>query len=211
MANQRQTYQVGDLIYIVSTKGNGPPAIVPAIVSEENARKVRKPDGIHEIISYRVTVGPKGRQKLVTLDQINGDVYSSLDVIRDVLLQTLTEFVDNVIKETSNSANEWYGIRGDQEYMDSTPKGKLDPAELMNAVKNPNASSGLLDSSLQEENMKGTVDTRMSLQDNIRRMVTPEDEIAQELLINNNNNAGGQQLMDIVLPDGTRTKVRMKE
>lgn len=204
MAGQ-QTYNMGQIIYILSNKSQ---TVVPAIVDEQVVRKIRKADGIHEVVSYKLCIGPKDRQQVVDLARIDGEVFESLEGIRETLVERLTGFVDELVKNTQKNVLNWYGITADNQIIDSVKgesgtESKFDPAQLVHAVNNNLSIQGSSSQhSLQLQQQQATMNPHMTLRDNIRAMVEPEDEM-QGLALNN------QGPQTVIMPDGTRVQVKL--
>jgi hypothetical protein len=213
MAGQ-QTYNMGQIIYILSNKSQ---AVVPAIVDEQVVRKIRKADGIHEVVSYKLCIGPKDRQQVVDLAKIDGEVFDSLESIRDVLVERLTGFVDDLVKTTQKNVLNWYGIATDNQLVetirgDQTPEGKFDPAQLVHAVNNniPIHGGSVTAHSLQLQQPMPTqqqgINPHMSVRDNIRAMVEEPEDGMQGLAI---GNPGDNTPKTVILEDGTRVQVKL--
>lgn len=205
MAGQ-QTYNMGQIIYILSNKSQ---AVVPAIVDEQVVRKIRKADGIHEVVSYKLCIGPKERQQVVDLARVDGEVFDSLESIRVTLIERLTGFVDDLVKNTQKNVLNWYGITADNQLVDTfgqdtTNEGKFDPAQLVHAVNNGLPIQNAPQHALQLQQQQQAVNPHMSLKDNIRAMVEDHEDGMQGLAIQGNH---GPQT--VILEDGTKVQVKL--
>jgi hypothetical protein len=201
MAGQ-QVFNMGQIIYILSNKTQ---SVVPAIVDEQVVRKIRKADGIHEVVSYKLCIGPRDRQQVVDLARIDGEVFDSLDSIRDTLIERLTGFVDELVKNTQKNVMNWYGVSADNQLVDTfnqetTSEGKLDPAQLVQAANNGLALQGTHHRGLVQQG----VNPHMSIRDNIRAMVEPQEDGMQGLGLPGNSGA-----QTVILEDGTAVKVNL--
>jgi hypothetical protein len=198
MAGQR-TYNIGQIIYIMSDKNQ---SVVPAIVAEEDSRKIRKQDGIHEVVSYKLCIGPKERPKFVELSRINGEVFESLDAVRETLVGRLTSFVDELVKNTQLNVSNWYGITADNQVLDQTDdvskSSKIDPEQLIHAVNNNVPIHNALNQHPLQLQNNGMVPSN-NLRDNIRAMVQDDEELP----------GMGQQTPQLVkMPDGTLVPIK---
>jgi len=214
MAEQQTHFNIGQIIYILSNKSQ---SVVPAIVAEEDFRKVRKLDGVHEVVNYKLCIGPKDRQRIVSLSQIDGEVYMSLEDIRAHLIQRLTAFVDDLVSTTLGNVQKWYGVTANNQVLESSPnetgtEPKLDPGDIIHAVNNniPLQAQGQthplqLNGGVQQPQAQA-VNPHMSLRDNIRQMVIPEEEDPMQGLGLNQGQHPSQQY--VILPDGTRAPLR---
>lgn len=202
MAGQ-QAYNIGQIIYILSNKSQ---SVVPAIVAEEDFRKIRKLDGVHEVMNYKLCIGPKDRQRIVELSRIDGEVFESLEEIRTTLVNRLTEFVDGVIKTTQTNISNWYGVTSENQVLDGTNSNmnngeKFDPEQLINSVNGntPLQNQTKLQHPLLNQSQVG-IGSQGNLRENIRAMVSDEAESFE-----------GSGLQMVILPDGTKVPVKINE
>jgi len=98
-------------------------------------------DGVS--VSYRIAIGPSGKQKVVDLTRVDGEVYGSLDEIRQIMVDKLTVYVNELCEQTQAKVQAWYGVQLQQQgnVMSNNNGDKVDPAELLNQVSNPNFHS----------------------------------------------------------------------
>lgn len=185
MINQQQTLQKGQLIFILSNKTQ---SVVPAIIAEKH--QIDRLDG-SQAVFYKVKVGPPGRAQIVDLNRIDGELFTSLEEIRASMMQTLTEFVNNLIDKAQNQVNQWYGVQGSITQAPSangSPGQKLDPEQLISAVTNnisvqqgnqqtlmspQQPTHPLL---IQQQQQQQSTMNQGSLNEHLRSMVTPVDE-----------------------------------
>jgi hypothetical protein len=212
MAGQ-QTYNMGQIIYILSNKSQ---AVVPAIVEEQVVRKIRKADGVHEVVSYKLCIGPKERQQVVDLARVDGEVFDSLESIRSILVERLTVFVDELVKTTQKNVLNWYGIAPDNQLIETIQSDqnsgvKYDPAQLVHAVNNNLPIHGSVTHGLQLQHpvqpQAPGINQHLSIRDNIRAMVEEPDDGMQGLALNSSNNSNAMQT--VILEDGTRVQVKL--
>lgn len=206
MAGQ-QTFNMGQIIYILSNKSQ---AVVPAIVDEQVVRKIRKADGIHEVVSYKLCIGPKERQQIVDLARVDGEVFESLEAIRTTLVERLTGFVDDLVKNTQTNVMKWYGVTTDNQLVETIAgenhgEPKFDPAQLVHAVNNGLLIQGGTTNSLQLQNQPTqNINPHMTLRDNIRTMVEEPDDGMHGLGLNGNHTP-----QTVILEDGTKVQVKL--
>lgn len=178
MAGKR--FPIGKILYILPNKKQ---KVIPAIVVEENHRKIRKPDGtLHEVMNYKITLGPSESQRVtVDLARIDGEAYESIEEIQKLLRDRLEAFLAELVAKAKKEVQEWYGVTADHDIVETTDSlegegSKLDPEDLLSG------KSGLVEAAQQGQHplqMSGpqqTVLAQPPLRDHIRRMVTPEDE-----------------------------------
>lgn len=120
------SFAIGQVIYVLSDKTQ---TVLPGIVQEEIHH--RSIDG--EKVSYRVAIGPQGKQRVVDLATVDGEVYGDLNEVRNILVSRLTAFVDDLCNSTNERVNQWYH-NSQRATTATTSNGKLDPAALMNEV-----------------------------------------------------------------------------
>jgi len=171
-----QNYELGQTIYILSSEST---TIIPVVITEELVHK--KLDGNQ--ITYKVSVGPKEKQKIINLDKISGEVYSSLDEIRTVLIERLTKFVDDLISTTEQNARQWYNKENFvSNQTQSSSSAKIDPKTL-------------LEQQIQPVNNQQSTNP---LRERLRALTKSEDELSGDV-----NEVGS------LLIDGKPVKVRM--
>ena len=88
------SYSVGQIIYVVLNKRQ---TVIPAQVVEETVR--RSLDG--EITTYSVVV-PNSSKKSYPLNELDGDVYVTLDEVRDKLMKNAQGVIDELIGKARN-------------------------------------------------------------------------------------------------------------
>ena len=91
-------FSIGQVIYVLSDKSQ---TVLPGIVQEEIHH--RSLDG--EKVSYRIVFGPPNKQRVVDLSTVDGEVYGTLDEVRNVLISRLTAFVDELCGTTNEKVN----------------------------------------------------------------------------------------------------------
>jgi predicted transcriptional regulator with HTH domain len=189
-----QQFNMGQIIYILSNKTQ---SVVPAVIDEQVVRKVRRSDGIHEVISYKLSIGPKERQQSVDLSKIDGEVFSSLEAVKATLLERLTGFIDELVRTTQKNVMNWYGIDSENQFNQEFDNGtKLDPAQILETM-----NSGL---TIQKQQSQPSINPHMSIRDNIRTMVEDPEDGMQGLGI-----PGNQGPQTVILEDGTKVQVNL--
>lgn len=178
MAGKR--FPIGKILYILSNKKQ---RVVPAIVVEENHRKVRKPDGtLHEVMNYKVTFGPsQGQRVTIDLNRIDGEVYESLDEIQKLLRDRLEAFLNDLLASTKKQVQEWYGVTAESEFVEQTDDlegegGKLDPEALLNGQVPASEQMMAGNHPLQLQEGEKTQLVQPPLREHIKRMVSPEGD-----------------------------------
>lgn len=119
-------YNIGQIIYVLSNKTQ---TVLPGIVREEI--HYRSLDG--ENISYKIAIGPHNKQRVVDLSSVDGEVYGSLEEVRNVLIGKLTAFVDDLCETTNDRVNQWYGSNS-KPVSQPNMNNRLDPSDLLNEV-----------------------------------------------------------------------------
>lgn len=199
----QNTYNIGQVIYILSTKTQ---SVIPAIVTEEDIRKIRKSDGIQELVTYKLCVGPS--KSTIDLSRINGDTYSSLEEIRKILTEKMTSYIDDLIGKAQKDVKEWYGINIDSTsgttiantISNNHPENKIDPERLVDQSYRPpsnvsnNPSHQLMNKSLDLTNQG-------SSPNNLTK------ERLRELIDSGEPYPGEVSEQTIILPDGSRQRV----
>lgn len=96
----QQRYQIGQVLFVIP---RGHAEIVPVQVVEEITKK--KLDG--EATSYVVTVG-SDRTKTTSLDEIDGEVFDSIERLRKTLIERASAGVNACVKKAADAAESWY-------------------------------------------------------------------------------------------------------
>lgn len=210
---EQQTLRIGQIIYILSNKSQ---SVVPAIIAGRNIAETLE----GQAVSYKVKVGPPDRVQIVDLGRIDGDLYTSLEDIRALLLKNLTDFVNTLVVSTQDKANAWYGVQGQLPGAPVSPGQKLDPEQIMSAVE---SGVPIQHQQIQQQQaaphplmlgsgQQGPVhQPQGNLRDHLRNMVAPDGEPTY-----GNIQAGGpldiggpDQGEAVVLPDGTIRKLKV--
>lgn len=130
-------FTIGQIIYVFSDEKQ---VVLPAIIYEEMLHKTM--EGTKK--SYKVAVGSPSKRKVLNLSEINGEVFCSLDEIKNILLERLVSYVDNLCAETKGKEQQWYGIVQDDNSGSSTLKdsnGKIDPGSVLDELSAQEGSS----------------------------------------------------------------------
>ncbi len=88
------SYSVGQIIYVVLNKRQ---TVIPAQVVEETVR--RSLDG--EVTTYSVVV-PNSSKKVYSLGDLDGDVYTTLEEVRDKLMNNARGVIDGLITKAKD-------------------------------------------------------------------------------------------------------------
>lgn len=177
MAGKR--FPIGKILYILSQKSQ---KIIPAIVVEENHKKIRKSDGtLHEVMNYKVTFGPNETQRVtVDLNRVNGEVYESLDEIQKLLRGRLEAFLSDLMSEAKKQVEQWYGVTAENDMIQESSSiegegGKLDPEALLDGKVDSGEHVQVGPHPLQIPNGQQTQLVQPPLREHIRKMVTPDE------------------------------------
>ena len=120
---QNSSLQIGQIIYVLSNKAQ---KIIPAIVVEEVT--IKKLDGNET--SWKVSVGPTGKEKIIDSKRLDGELYATLDEVQTVLRQRLDQFVTTIVEDAEKRAAVWYGSKTKitEQYRE---QDKIDPNSLI--------------------------------------------------------------------------------
>ena len=138
MSTPIKNISIGQVVYVLSKKTQ---TIVPAMVIEETT--VNTLEG--KKVTWKVAVGPEGaKRKIVDSADLNGEVFSSLEEVQNLLKKRLSEFVDKVVTDARKNENSWYGkIKNNKINTPSPPttSNKIDPENLMPDFSGEDTSS----------------------------------------------------------------------
>ncbi|MFA6049792.1 MAG: hypothetical protein WC761_01225 [Candidatus Paceibacterota bacterium] len=196
MTDTDGTLSIGQVIYVLSNKAQ---KIVPAIVVEEVV--VKKMDGNH--ISWKVSVGPAGKEKVIDSSRLDGDIYKSLEEIREVLHKRLATFLDELVNEAGRRVELWYGPQMAQ--MTPSQKGeseldKIDPENLISAIENDQPAAHSMPRSLTVSPTQGQLELRRRAE----AMADPDVKFPGA------THTAPDGSEEIILPGGHRVKVNLK-
>lgn len=220
---KQQSLNIGQVVYVLPDKAE---AIVPAIVVEEMV--IKKLDG--ETVSWKVAVGPPEKKKIVASHELSGEVYTSLDEIKDVMTKRLSEFVSNLIKQAENRTEQWYGKQIKQTKNATNASNgesegqskKIDATSLVNSIENEDSAFTNEESSQKQQNAlsdtykikapvnQGPLQTNSrldpsnpkgSLREKLRQMADPGEQ-------GSDNDIQSDEY--ILTPDGRQVPVRYK-
>lgn len=204
MSNSNKSLSIGQVIYVLS---NVKQKIVPAVVVEEIV--VKKMDGNQ--ISWKVSVGPAGKERVVDSNRLDGDIYSSLDEIRDVLYGRLSSFLDGLITEAERRVETWYGQHvstpkheDSSSLSDPNSQTKIAPENLISEFENHAVSIGRPQSSANQ-NMVVPQRTQEEARNELRKRLDPEAN--QE---SGESNPGVLESEEILLPDGRKVRLNLR-
>lgn len=138
MSTPIKNISIGQVVYVLSKKTQ---TIVPAMVIEETT--VNTLEG--KKVTWKVAVGPEGaKRKIVDSADLNGEVFSSLEEVQNLLKKRLSEFVDKVVTDARKNENSWYGkIKNNKINTPAPPttSNKIDPENLMPDFSGEDTSS----------------------------------------------------------------------
>ncbi len=173
--NDKSPLSIGQIVYILSDKAQ---SVVPAIVVEEVI--VKKLQGNQ--ISWKVSIGPKDNNRIVDSSRINGELFHSLDEVRNVLMERFTDFVSNLCTETEKRTDTWYGKR--PELKINNQEENLDPENLLSSIENK-VNSKLQNQQLKpnnhkEENVFFNKNSPEEVRERLRNMLEDEEEMTDD-------------------------------
>jgi hypothetical protein len=120
---QNSSLKIGQIIYVLSNKAQ---KIIPAIVVEEMT--VKKLDGNE--VSWKVSVGPTGKEKIIDSKRLDGELYASLDEVQNILKERLEQFINTIVEDAAKRADAWYGSKS-KIVEQSQNEDKVDPDSLV--------------------------------------------------------------------------------
>ena len=92
-------YSIGQILYVLLNRET---KICPVQVVEEITKRTLG----GETTTYIVKFGKKG--ETVSLSDLDGQVFESVDVLRHTLHDRITRSVENIVTNTVKKAQEWY-------------------------------------------------------------------------------------------------------
>jgi len=165
-----KNFEIGQVVYILSEQAQ---SILPGIVAEEVV--IKKLSG--NSTSWKVKVGHGDRAKLFDSSKIKGEVYGSLDEVREIMQTRLNEYVDKITVEAQERVEKWYGkeIAEREKAMHTSPTpststfdDRIDPDILLSSIENSPISPKFTS--------EAKIDPRASLRQNLMAAVIPDEE-----------------------------------
>jgi hypothetical protein len=191
-----KNFEIGQVVYILSEQAQ---TILPGIVAEEVV--IKKLSG--NSTSWKVKVGHGDRAKLFDSSKIRGEVYGSLDEVREIMSQRLNEYVNKITIEAQERVEKWYGKeiadREKQMFQNTTLSSpaaiddRIDPDILLSTLENA--------PSAPKFTPEAKIDPRASLRQNLTALAIPDEE----------EESSGEGNMFITGPNGEKIPVRMQK
>lgn len=95
------SYKIGQVLYVLLNRET---KICPVQVVEEITKRTLT----GETTTYIVKFGKKG--ETVSLSDLDGQVFDSVEVLRTTLYERITRSVENIITNTVKKSQEWYRV-----------------------------------------------------------------------------------------------------
>ena len=194
-----KNYEIGQVVFIVPEQAQ---TILPGIVVEEIT--VRKING--NSTSWKLKVGSPEKAKIIDSEKVNGEVYGSLEEVRVVISNKLSDYLNKVTADAEGLVEKWYG-KDIAEKQKNLPR--ISPSSLDSDLNDPDLLLSSLESgsSFVPENhnvpapMK-KIDSIDSAKNRLREMATDLTEIPVDTTM---------PKVYMTQPDGTRVEVGMSK
>lgn len=193
VTSKQRSFAIGQTIFVLSDSAQ---KIVPAVVVEEIT--IKKLDGNQT--SWKISVGPKNKEKVVDSSRLNGEIYENLDDIREVLKKRLSGFLDQLIDDACTRALKWYGKKVETKsamnsnlYNISEDEEKIDPENLMESFVAAEENNNAVQT-------PGNLNSKESVREELKRRLSADDTEENNTLENTDM---------IELPDGTYARVKI--
>ena len=95
------SYKIGQVLYVLLNRET---KICPVQVVEEITKRTLG----GETTTYIVKLGKKG--ETMSLSDLDGQVFDSVEVLRTTLYERITRSVENIITNTVKKSQEWYNV-----------------------------------------------------------------------------------------------------
>jgi hypothetical protein len=95
------SYKIGQVLYVLLNRET---KICPVQVVEEITKRTLG----GETTTYIVKLGKKG--ETMSLSDLDGQVFDSIEVLRMTLYERITRSVENIITNTVKKSQEWYNV-----------------------------------------------------------------------------------------------------
>lgn len=191
MSTVNKTFSIGQIVYVLSSKNT---IVVPVMVVEEvtiqtlNGKKT----------SWKFAVGSGDKQKIVESKQLDGEIYSSLEEIKTLLINRLTKFIDQTILNASKQEEVWYG----QQIKRAKQTGLIPKDDLQKI----DPSSFLDDKNItrnKEQNFIPQISKEMNVEEQkkkLREMLTDDETVDQAV-----------STVSTMIENGVKVKIHLPE
>ncbi len=98
-------FRIGQVVYLLTSSESGELVVHPVVVYEKILHQ--RIDGT--TVSWKLMIGPKGRNKIVDSTKVEGELYESLERVKEITINRWIEYVDNLLGKAEKTSNEWYG------------------------------------------------------------------------------------------------------
>lgn len=198
--SDKSSLSIGQIVYILSDKAQ---SVVPAIVVEEVI--VKKLQGNQ--VSWKVSIGPKDNNRIVDSNRINGEIFHSLDDVRNVLMERFTDFVSNLCSETEKRTETWYGKKPNQ--LSDNEQGKIDPENIISSIED-NMRTNMSNTQLKprinkDKDVFFTKSPQEEARERLKNMLQDEESD-----LDNDDPSMQKQLVKMPGPDGKDMLVTVK-
>jgi hypothetical protein len=183
---------IGQIIYVLSNKAQ---KIIPAVVVEEMI--VKKIDGNE--ISWKVSVGPVGKEKTIDSKRLDGELYASLDEVQTVLEERLSSFIAQIVEDAEKRAASWYGQKTKQLETKLSQNDKIDPDSLVDEAETEQTKD-VVSTIMSPTNKKPKPQTAKEVRKKLIEAVTDEPQKKTEIL----------DTEEIQLPNGQTVRVNIR-
>ncbi len=95
-------YEIGQVVFVVPDQAQH---ILPGIIVEEVI--VRKITG--NSTSWKIKIGSPEKAKVLDSEKVNGEVYGSLEEVRVVISNKLSDYLNKVTSDAEGLVEKWYG------------------------------------------------------------------------------------------------------
>jgi hypothetical protein len=212
MNQNKQHLSIGQVVYILSNQGQN---IIPAMVVEE--KTIQTLQGVN--VSWKIALGSPDKQKIVDSTNLNGEIYTSLEEIKSLLIKKLNDFVEQAVDLAKKRENSWYGklrneskiLKEPQTNSQQQKNSKINPESLIDGMddfsdydSNANNSKPVFSKNL----IQLTEDEKqLELKEKLKNSILPtREELEKEIEIENS-----QDLITIKSPDGNPIIANVKK
>jgi len=218
-AENNAGYKIGQIVYILSGKGQ---AIIPAMIVEQMT--VQTLDGVR--VSWKLAIGAKNNpnkpQQVVESDNINGEIFGSLEAVKTALETKLKNFIASITRDAKKRTQVWYGSQiknaAAKKAAAANPaspaaNGKIDPEDLLQDLETDGSlvEQGMshVASPVEDQTNLSPEEQKANLQNRLKDMATMTDEELEEDPANKSGD-NSTPMGHITGPDGTKIPVNLK-
>ena len=108
--NQKR-YKIGQVVYAIMSEEN---KVIPLQIVEIVTKRTLQ----GEATIYKVIFGGDATKKLLTLSDIKGEIFETLQEVKNFLMENVTNWVNAQLQNAQKKASAWYKVQPESSFDD---------------------------------------------------------------------------------------------